>query len=283
MKTIDSRNRALGQDGHLGGEVVIEGKTITEDENLAMPTRAVTSQFITSLSPKNGSLAPKSAPTVSKKVRPLSERESGSIARLQAEFLHVSLPLFFSDKYPVHSIGVTSAVAGEGKTLSALLASHALATSSRRPVLLVECDWDRPTLSRDLHLPASPGLSEWLRGTTDRSDVRHQFMPNLTVVPAGLGGPDAMTALAELQRPELHERLADPDELMILDLPSVLGSYYGTLAARLAEALLLVVRAGSTPSSFVTRAIEELKQMRIEGIILNQVQTRTPRWLQSLL
>ena len=92
-----------------------------------------------------------------------------------------------------------------------------------------------------------------------------------------------MTALAELRRQELHERLADPDELMILDLPSVLGSYYGMLAARLAEALLLVVRAGSTPSSFVTRAIEELKQMRVEGIILNQVQTRVPRWLQSLL
>ena len=67
-------------------------------------------------------------------------------------------------------------------------------------------------------------------------------MSNLAVVPAGLGGADAMTALAELRRQELHERLADPDELMILDLPSVLGSYYGTLAARLAEALLLVVR-----------------------------------------
>jgi len=283
MTTIDSRNHDLGRDSHAMGDVVIESDKITEDERPTMPTRAVTSRFITSLSPKNGSLAPKSAPAIAKKPRPLSDRESGSIARLQAEFLHVSLPLFFSDKYPVHSIGVTSAVAGEGKTLSALLASHALATSSRRPVLLVECDWERPTLSRDLHLPASPGLSEWLRGTTDRSDVRHQFMPNLTVVPAGLGGPDAMTALAELQRPELRERLADPDELMILDLPSVLGSYYGLLAARLAETLFLVVRAGSTPASFITRAAEELKDLRVEGIILNQVHTRVPRWLQSLL
>jgi Mrp family chromosome partitioning ATPase len=283
MKTIDGRGHELGQNGHMRGEVVIEDGKYTEDEKLAMPSRAVTSQFITSLAPKNGALAPKSAPVISKKVRPLSERESGSIARLQAEFLHVSLPLFFADQYPVRSIGVTSAIAGEGKTLSALLVSHALATSSRRPVLLVECDWERPTLARDLHLPASPGLSEWLRGTTDRLDVRHQFMPNLTVVPAGLGGPDAMTALAELRRPELRERLADPDELMILDLPSVLGSYYGLLAARLAETLFLVVRAGSTPVSFITRATDELKELRVEGIILNQVRTRVPRWLQSLL
>jgi Mrp family chromosome partitioning ATPase len=51
----------------------------------------------------------------------------------------------------------------------------------------------------------------------------------------------------------------------------------------MAESLLLVVRAGSTPASFVSRAMEELKHLRVEGIILNQVQTRVPRWLQSLL
>ena len=276
MKTLDSRPGELERDTHLEGGVVMDDRNVTDDEKLAIPTRAVTSQFISSLPLK--SVSP-----VSKKPRPLSERESGSIARLQAEFLHVSLPLFFAEHDPVHSIGVTSAVAGEGKTLAALLVSHAVATSSRRPVLLVECDWERPTLSRDLHLPASPGLSEWLRGTTDRAEVRRQFMPNLTVVTAGLGGPDAMTALAELRRPELRERLADPDELMILDLPSVLGSYYGTLAARLAEALFLVVRAGSTPGSFIARASEELKDLRVEGIILNQVHTRVPRWLRSLL
>lgn len=276
MKTIESRTGELERDVYGRVKVITEDRVITEDERPTMLVKTLTPQSASSLKIKDTAV-------VTKWPRSLSERDSGSIARLQAGFLHACLPLFFAEQNPVHTVGVTSAVAGEGKTLAALLVSHALATNSRRPVLLVECDWQRPTLSRDLNLPASPGLSEWLRGTTDRSEVRHQIMSNLAVVPAGLGGADAMTALAELRRQELHERLADPDELMILDLPSVLGSYYGTLAARLAEALLLVVRAGSTPSSFVTRAIEELKQMRVEGIILNQVQTRVPRWLQSLL
>lgn len=248
---------------------------IIEDEKPTMTVRVVKPQFFALLAERN-------LPSTAKKPRTLSERESSSIARLQAELLHISLPLFFAESDPVHSVGITSAVPGEGKTLAALLVSHALATNSRRPVVLVECDWDRPTLSRDLDLPSSPGLSEWLRGTTDRSEIRHQIMPNLTVVPAGLGGADAMTSLAELQRPELRERLTDPDELLILDLPSVLGSYYGTLAARLAESLFLVVRAGSTPASFVKRASDELKELRVEGIILNQVHTRVPRWLQTL-
>ena len=280
MKTIDAKTNELEFDTHVQGESVMDDtvrdEVMLEDEKQTLQARALSAQLIASLATKNTSI-------ISKKQRPLSERESGSIARLQAEFLHVSLPLFFAEQNPVQTLGITSAVSGEGKTLAALLVSHALATSSRRPVVLVECDWQRPTLSRDLNLPAAPGLAEWLRGTTDRSMVRHEFMPNLTVVPAGLGGAEAMTALAELRRPELRERLADPDELMVLDLPSVLGSYYGPLAARLAEALLLVVRAGSTPASFVARACDELKQMRVEGIILNQVQTRVPRWLQNLL
>ena len=147
----------------------------------------------------------------------------------------------------------------------------------------MECDWDRPTFSRNLGLPESPGLAEYLRGACKRTDIRHPVLPNLSVIPAGMGGADALTALAQLKRVELFARLADADELMILDLPSVLGSRYGKIAARLAEALMLVVRAGSTPSPLVTRSIEELDHLRVEGIILNQVKTSIPNWLQRLL
>lgn len=274
--SIKRKSLAPGRDAQGREEEIMDDDIVMDDEKQATSARAITTRPVASLEPKSASFA-------EKKLRSLAKRESGSIARLQAEFLHVSLPLFFAEENPVHSLGITSAVNGEGKTLASLLISYALATSSRRPVLLVECDWDHPTLSRDLHVPASPGLAEWLRGTTERTLIRHSLMPNLTVVPAGLGGADAMTALAEMRRPDLYERIADPEEIMILDLPSVLASYYGALAARLAEALFLVVRAGSTPASFVARACEELQQMRVEGIVLNQVQTRVPRWLQSLL
>lgn len=276
MKTIDPRTKTLEQDTFNRGEMVMDDEAVKDDNITATPEGILSTQLIYSLATRSSALD-------TKKSRPLSERESGSIARLQSEFLHLSLPLFFAEQDPVRALGITSAVAGEGKTLAALLVSHALATSSRRPVVLVECDWQRSTLSRNLDIPASPGFAEWLRGSTDRTEIRHQVLPNLTVVPAGLGGADAMTALAEVRRPDLIERLGDPDELIILDLPSVLSSYHGTIAARLAEALLLVVRAGSTPASFVTRACDELKQMRVEGIILNQVTTHVPRWLQSLL
>ena len=79
----------------------------------------------------------------------LSQWESGRVAQLRAEFLHTCLPLFFGEQQPIRSLGITSAVAGEGKTSVAWLVSQALATSSRKSVVLVECDWERPTFSKD--------------------------------------------------------------------------------------------------------------------------------------
>jgi Mrp family chromosome partitioning ATPase len=275
MKTIDSATGVLRQKTRNHNETAGDD----EDSNDAqpMPVERLSKSPFKRIADTQDTVA------TAKKPRDLAGNDAESIARLQAEFLHLSLPLFFAQQDPIQALGVTSAVAGEGKTLAGLLVSHALASNSQRPVILVECDWQRPALSQRLNLAASPGLSEWLRGAADRSEVRRQVAHNLTIVPAGLGGADAMTALAEMNRRDFHERLASPNELLILDLPSVLGSYYGPLAARLADALLLVVRAGSTPSDFVTQACEALKQLRVEGIILNQVQARTPRWLRSLL
>jgi Mrp family chromosome partitioning ATPase len=227
--------------------------------------------------PTSGPLTTLSLPWV------LSEWESRTVAQLRLEFQRTCLPLFFAEQSPVRTLGLTSAVAGEGKTSVAWLLSYTLASSSRRPVVLVECDWEHPTFSRDLGLPASPGLAEYLSGVNKLAEIRYPFLPNLTVIPAGLGGVDALTALAQLQQEELYDRLADPDDLMILDLPSVLDSTYGVIAARLAESLMIVVRAGGTPSPVVDRACKELQQLRVEGIILNKVRTRIPRWLQAML
>lgn len=213
----------------------------------------------------------------------LTHGDTDLISRIQTDFLRACLPLFFAETNPVRSLGLTSAIAGEGKTLVALLICQAVAAQAQRPVVLVECDWERPSLSRDLDLLTKPGLADWLRGSCDVTAIRHEVLPNLTVIPAGKGGPDAVAALAELDRSVLRESLAMPGQILIVDLPSVLGSYYGGIAARVVEALLLVVRAGSTPATLVTRASEELKGLRVEGVILNQVTTDVPQWLQSLL
>jgi Mrp family chromosome partitioning ATPase len=261
--------------GDSGDVQVTEWQALSEGE--VVPASQNREGSLERVDPASGPLTTLCLPWV------LSQWESRTVAQLRLEFQRACLPLFFAEQSPVRILGLTSAVAGEGKTSMAWLVSYSLASSSRRPVVFVECDWERPSVSRDLGLPDSPGLSEYLSGVCELAAIRHLFLPNLTVIPAGLGGVDALTALAELQQGELHDRLADPETLLILDLPSVLDSTYGVIAARLAESLMIVVRAGSTPSPFVDRACKELQHLRVEGIILNKVQTRVPRWVRRLL
>ena len=65
---------------------------------------------------------------------------------------------------------------------------------------------------------------------------------------------------------------------MILDLPPLLSNSYSALVARLADATLLVVRAGASPVNVVREAIALLDRRQPKGIIFNDFRSALPRW-----
>src|SRR6185436_18422081 len=62
---------------------------------------------------------------------------------------------------------VASAVAGEGKTLTASNLAMTLSESYRRDVLLIDADLRRPSLHLVFQVPGAPGLSDGLITTED--------------------------------------------------------------------------------------------------------------------
>jgi Mrp family chromosome partitioning ATPase len=202
---------------------------------------------------------------------------------LRTRCRQLGVSLFFQEQAAVHSLGFTSAIPGEGKTFLARLTAEVMAEDNGISVTLLECNWENPTLSSIYNLAASPGLSEWLLGKCPLEAVRRPVTKNLTVIPAGDGALSVTKLLRELQQRGTHSVLASPDEVLILDLPATVTTAYGPLAAHLAEALILVVRMGVTPESFVTEACNYLKDLPVHGVILNQVVSRIPRWLRRML
>jgi Mrp family chromosome partitioning ATPase len=195
----------------------------------------------------------------------------------------LSLALFFREQTPVRSLGFTSTLGGEGKTFLARLMASVLSDDSSEPVALVECNWEHPSLHEYYGIPATPGLAEWLRGECSVSAIRHQVGYNLTVIPAGDADQDAVRLLRHLRHEGLLRTLAAPRELLVVDLPPIITTGYGRLAASLVEALLLVVRAGVTPDHLIADACAQLKGLPVEGIVLNQVSSRIPRWIRRML
>ena len=212
-----------------------------------------------------------------------NEQDITSTRLLQEQCRQLCLSLFSREDNSVRSLGFTSSIGGEGKSLLALTTAKVLAHDGNDPVTLVECNWEHPTLHESFDLPATPGLAEWLRGTCNENDIRYQVDDNLTIIPAGDGIQDAVKLLKQARSRGLLKIFKYANELLIVDLPPVITSSYGSLAASLVEAIVVVVRSEVIPDSMLAETCAQLKGLAIHGIILNQENSRIPRWVQQLL
>src|SRR5690348_11917813 len=205
-------------------------------------------------------------------------------ARLvQEQCRQICLSVFFREHAPVRSLGFTSPIGGEGKSFLSLMTAKVLANDSPNPVTLIDCNWYHPSLHEAFRCPLRPGLAEWLRGECHEMHIRYQVGRNLTFIPAGSGKQDAVTLLHQIRKKGLLNMLAHSNDLLIVDLPSIVNTACGPLAASLTESLIIVVRAGVTPDALIAEACTQLKDARIHGLVLNQMESHIPRWLQQLL
>lgn len=212
-----------------------------------------------------------------------SSRDAAFLHLVHEETRKLSLSLFFREQSPVRSLGFTSAISGEGKSFMALMTASMLARDSDEPVILVDANWEHSTLHTQLGLTQSPGLAEWLRGECDEDEVCHQVAENLGVIPSGHEHGDAVKLLRTLHARSIVDRIRSKSARYIFDLPPVISCSYGRLAAGVVESVIVVVQAGVTPEGMVVEACSQLKDLPIEGIFLNQVSSRIPRWLRRIL
>src|SRR5579884_3153522 len=202
---------------------------------------------------------------------------------IQEQCRRLYLSVFFRDHAPARSLGFTGTVAGEGKTFLAMVTANILATDSHEPVVLLECNWEHPCLHEHFGLAPAPGLAEWLRGECDKASIIHQVLPNLSVIPAGNGKQDAIHLLQHIHQQALSDLLALTSALLVVDLPAIAPAAYGLLAASLVESLVVVVRSGVTSDALIAETCSQIKNLPVEGVVLNQIESRIPRWLRSML
>jgi protein-tyrosine kinase len=168
-------------------------------------------------------------------------------------------------------IMITSAVPGEGKTLTALNLALVLAESYRRRVLLIDADLRRPRLSEAASLTVTEGLGEALKASEDRKVAVTQLTEHLTLLPAGRPDPEPLSGLTSQRMQNLIEEAAERFEWVIVDTPPVTVAADAGLLGAMVDATVLVVKAGETPHMAVRQAIDTLGRDRIFGVVLNGV------------
>lgn len=168
---------------------------------------------------------------------------------------------------------LTSALPGEGKTLTTVNLALTLSASYDRRVLIVDADLRMPSVHRMLGVANDAGLSEALQ--SDRLELPlKQVSPRLSVLTAGRTDLTPLAGLTSPRMAALVELCASQFDWVLLDTPPVGLLPDAQLLARLTRAVVFVIGAGVTPAAAVTRAVTELGNDCIIGTVLNRVNER---------
>jgi protein-tyrosine kinase len=172
---------------------------------------------------------------------------------------------------------ISSALPGEGKTLTAANLSLTLSESYDRRVLLVDADLRRPSLHKIFRLPSSPGLTENLMVSDGGALPVHRVSPNLSVLTAGEVDLDPMAGLTSMRMRQILSEARETFDWVIVDTPPVGLLSDASLLAENVDTTLFVVKAEDTPYDLVKRAVEVLGARRVLGVVLNRADANVHR------
>jgi capsular exopolysaccharide synthesis family protein len=174
-------------------------------------------------------------------------------------------------EHRVRSVMVTSAVPGEGKTLTASNLAITLSHSYQRRVLLIDADLRRPNLHEIFRLSNEDGLGDRLRRRDigGRLPLRNPF-GSLWVLTAGPPTTDPVGGLVSGTMKQLLNDAAEQFDWVVVDTPPVAFLPDANLMASMIDAALIIVSANSTPYPLVKRAADAIRGTRILGVVLNR-------------
>lgn len=175
----------------------------------------------------------------------------------------------------VRSVMIASAVAMEGKTLTATNLALTLSQSFDRRVLLIDADFRRPSLHDMFMLPNEHGLVDSLRGAAGGRLPVQAVATNLWVLTAGRATSDPMSGLVSDSMKQLLVDAADQFDWVIIDTPPVALMPDANLLAGMIDTTILVISANTTPYPLVQRAAAAIGMPRILGVVLNRASQDT--------
>ena len=180
---------------------------------------------------------------------------------------------------PPKVIMVTSALPQEGKTTTSINTAVVLSQKDVR-VLLIDADLRRPSIHKTLGMGPRSGLSNVLTGsaTLDQAVTVSPILPNLFILPAGTPPPNPAELLASPNMRDILNQLREKFDHIVVDTPPTLSVTDAVVLSPRADAIVLVIRSGSTTKHALRRSRDILVQVnaRLAGVLLNAVDLSSP-------
>ncbi|MBD3376344.1 polysaccharide biosynthesis tyrosine autokinase, partial [candidate division KSB1 bacterium] len=170
---------------------------------------------------------------------------------------------------------ITSALPGEGKTLTSANLAIIMAEMSKK-VVIVDCDLRKPRQHEVFQVDKAPGLTDILAKGDDLNKViRKTPVPNLYLLTSGTQPPNPAEMVASSRMKDLLQQLRQMFDTVILDTPPVNVVTDPLLLASQVKNVLLVTRFGVSDLKIIQNAKDILNRSRakIHGVVLNDVKS----------
>lgn len=200
------------------------------------------------------------------------------------KMLRTKIEFSFTDDNTCPVIGVSSAMAGEGKSLTAANLAYSLAQLEKK-VLLIDCDMRRPSLAEKLSIQKYPGLSNYLIGKDSLNVATQTARFDLTgttlhVITAGRNPPNPMELLRSEKMARTIEKLRNTYDFIVLDLPPV-GEVSDALAvAKIADGVILVACQDYGTRVALRNAVNQFAFIgtKLLGVVMNRTSDRKRKY-----
>jgi protein-tyrosine kinase len=202
----------------------------------------------------------------------------------QYKILRTNLLSLSSPTKPIKTIGITSAVDNEGKSLTGLNLSITFAHElNNRSVLFLDADMRKSRVQKVLGIDKiDAGLSDYLQdGITLDNILIKTGIPNLTVLPAGKSTKNPAELLSSNKMKELLKTVKMNFDYIIIDLPPVMPVTDPCVIGTLIDGMIMVIKAGKTQRQLVTHARNLLQQAKVKilGYVMTHIEYHLPQYL----
>ena len=195
-------------------------------------------------------------------------------SRLAESYRSIRTALLLSSAdNPIKTVAVTSAMPGEGKTVSVANLAVTLAQSGKT-VVVVDADLRRPRQHRLFKVKNTYGLTTYLTDSVEIKDVvKSTEIPNLFLINAGPVPPNPAELLGSDRMARFIRMMADESDYVLFDLPPMLEISDALVLGAKVDGLVLVVHGDKTSREALRKAREKLDMLKVRtlGVIINNV------------
>jgi len=168
----------------------------------------------------------------------------------------------------IRTLMVTSAMAGDGKTLLSVNLAFALNQLEGVRVLLVDADLRKAEVASFLGTKCELGLNALLAEGANLDEVCSELRPNLDVVLTNVAGARPAELIQSAAMRTFLERAKNNYDVVLLDTAPLFPVADSQAMLPLVDGVLLAVRADQTPYELAAEAAGLVKN-KIVGTILN--------------